>query len=491
MSEEQLRRYQSGQSEPAEMHRMEQHMLDCQLCSDAEEGLAQLDAEEASAAMAELKGRLATRLVAEESSKPKTYWPWAVAASVLLLFAASLFLLIPDQVDQPQELVQIEDQQDNEGSFVERVPEQGPKEEAESTPSLAFADEQAEEEFQTGESRTDESRTEKSQSTRPRKDASRTEQSGTEEPRTEMQEDAGSQDSPLPRPQQPAIDVSPDLAEVVEEDMEVITEEIIFEEAPAESVTESIRIAGANSATDSPAHVGKVEPSQMSRSLSENSRTTFAPNKTTEPGFGYRMLSGRVTDTYGDPLPGANIRLKGSPQGTTTNFEGEYSLQVPANDTSIEIAFIGYVRKTIPVSKTDSHIQAVLEEDVKSLSEVVVTGRQTRRQRAVTGSVSETSSLSPPRPEGGYRRFRKYVRQQQQYPAEALEAGIEGTVMLEFYVERDGRISDIKVTQPLGFGLDEEAIRLLQEGPAWKPARANSGSIRDSVKLEIVFSLPE
>lgn len=464
LSEEQLRRYQSGQSEPAEMHRMEQHLLDCELCSDAEEGLAQLDAGETAAAMEELKSRLATRLAAEESSTAKTYWPWAVAASVLLLFAASLFLLLPDQTDRPQELVQTEDWQNEEGSTAEREPEQAPREETEDPPSRAYADEQAEDEFPAGESPTGQSR-------------------------TEVQENTGSQVPPPPQPQQPALQVSPDLAIVEAEDMEVITEEIIFEEAPAEILPESIRIAGTNQGADSPTQAGREELPQRSRSLAENSRTTLAPNQTVDPGVGYRTLSGRITDTYGEPVPGASIRLKGSPQGTITNFKGEYSLQLPATDTSIEIAFIGYVQKTVPVSKTDTHIQAVLEEDVKSLSEVVVTGRQTRRQRDATGSVSETSSVSSPRPKGGPRRFRKYVRQQQQYPAEALESGIEGTVVLEFYVERDGRIGDIKVTQALGYGLDEEAIRLLKEGPDWKPAIAGSDSIRQKAEISIPFKL--
>ena len=91
------------------------------------------------------------------------------------------------------------------------------------------------------------------------------------------------------------------------------------------------------------------------------------------------LVSGKVTDDSGIPMIGVTIQLKGTNTGTTTNFDGEYSINAPEGSTLI-FSFVGYVTKEIPV--TDSTINVTLEPDKNSLSEVVVTAfgieRETR-----------------------------------------------------------------------------------------------------------------
>lgn len=84
-----------------------------------------------------------------------------------------------------------------------------------------------------------------------------------------------------------------------------------------------------------------------------------------------RNIKGTIVDQYGEPLIGANIIVKGSTVGTMSNMDGEFEIAVPTNG-KIEISYIGYLTQLLtPKSNT---IKIVLQEDTKTLEEVVVTG---------------------------------------------------------------------------------------------------------------------
>lgn len=104
-----------------------------------------------------------------------------------------------------------------------------------------------------------------------------------------------------------------------------------------------------------------------------------------------RTVSGTV---YGEdgvtPLPGVNVLLKGTTQGTVTNVEGEYRIQVPGNDAVLTFTFIGFLGQEITVGN-QSAIDITLIEDAQQLSEVVVTGYTTQIKRELTGNIASVS----------------------------------------------------------------------------------------------------
>lgn len=100
-----------------------------------------------------------------------------------------------------------------------------------------------------------------------------------------------------------------------------------------------------------------------------------------------RVLNGTVVDSKGDPIIGANVLVKGTTEGSVTNFDGQFSLQVPANAT-LHISYIGYVPQEIRVG-TQNDIRIVLKEDTQALEEVVVVGYGVMRKTDVTGSISQ------------------------------------------------------------------------------------------------------
>jgi TonB-linked SusC/RagA family outer membrane protein len=108
-------------------------------------------------------------------------------------------------------------------------------------------------------------------------------------------------------------------------------------------------------------------------------------------GFGQISVKGRVLDKNdGQGLPGVNIVIKGTSQGTVSDIEGGYSLEAVAENAVLVISYVGYVTQEVTVSgKTNYNIELV--SDVKSLEEVVVIGYGTSTVKELTGAISRVS----------------------------------------------------------------------------------------------------
>lgn len=92
---------------------------------------------------------------------------------------------------------------------------------------------------------------------------------------------------------------------------------------------------------------------------------------------------------------------------------------------------------------------------------------------------------------GGMPALFAYVSEHLQYPAEAKERRVEGMVLMQFTVERDGSISDIQVIRGIGSGCDEAARRVVQQMPAWKPGQQGGKPVRVRYSLPIRFKLTD
>jgi TonB-dependent starch-binding outer membrane protein SusC len=100
-----------------------------------------------------------------------------------------------------------------------------------------------------------------------------------------------------------------------------------------------------------------------------------------------RTITGRVIDANGDPLPGVNVREKGTTSGTLTLSDGRYSIAVLSGQAVLSFSFVGYAPQDIAVG-SQTVINVTLAEAVTGLEEVVVVGYGTQRKEAVTGSVA-------------------------------------------------------------------------------------------------------
>jgi len=95
-----------------------------------------------------------------------------------------------------------------------------------------------------------------------------------------------------------------------------------------------------------------------------------------------------------------------------------------------------------------------------------------------------------PEPQGGMAGFGKYIQQNYRVPEAAASSGNSGgRVTVSFVVEKDGKLTDIKVLRDLGYGTGEEAKRVLAKMPPWKPGIQNGRPVRVAYTLPIAISL--
>ncbi|HEY0669958.1 MAG TPA: TonB-dependent receptor [Sphingobacteriaceae bacterium] len=107
--------------------------------------------------------------------------------------------------------------------------------------------------------------------------------------------------------------------------------------------------------------------------------------------FGQQVVTGRVADQKGTPLPGLSVKLKNTTTGTLTDANGNFSIPVPDLKGILSFAYIGYTTQEVNVNGR-SRIDVTLAEEVTSLNEVVVVGYGTQKKVNLTGSVSSVSA---------------------------------------------------------------------------------------------------
>ncbi|UOQ72428.1 energy transducer TonB [Hymenobacter cellulosilyticus] len=95
----------------------------------------------------------------------------------------------------------------------------------------------------------------------------------------------------------------------------------------------------------------------------------------------------------------------------------------------------------------------------------------------------------PARPVGGIDAFFEWIQKNQKYPALARKKNIQGKVMVEFMVQPDGSLTDVKLVKRLGAGLDEEALRLIKAAPKWEPAMYQGKPVKQKMVLPVLFQL--
>ena len=107
-----------------------------------------------------------------------------------------------------------------------------------------------------------------------------------------------------------------------------------------------------------------------------------------------RTIEGKVVDAQTNPIPGVNVLVKGTSQGTITDIDGQYRINVPEDAAALVFSFVGYETLEIPIG-TQSIIDVDLTEDARQLGEVVVTALGVERETKALGyAVEEVQGTS-------------------------------------------------------------------------------------------------
>jgi len=207
-------------------------------------------------------------------------------------------------------------------------------------------------------------------------------------------------------------------------------------------------------------------------------------------------VTGRVLSAADEtPLPGVNIFIKSTTTGTVSDIDGNFHIEVPVSDSSVlQFAYLGYTTEEMEVSDLND-VTVALNEDLIALDEVVVIGYGSMKKTNVTGSMvsvpaEEESGVAPliilPKPVIGLSAYKRYIRENTCYE-KLPEFDKPVTVKLSFRVSENGTINNIAVKKSSGQTFDEEAIRLVKDGPSWSPGTEDGISVSREVTLKIKF----
>ena len=125
----------------------------------------------------------------------------------------------------------------------------------------------------------------------------------------------------------------------------------------------------------------------------------------------------------------------------------------------------------------------------KEMEEVVVVGYGTKKSGESGPDRIFTEAEVAPQFPGGAEGWKRYLQRNMKYPALATEKSRQGTVRIQFVVQTDGSIAGVKPLTDLGYGLEEEVIRLLINGPKWTPAMQNGHTVAFRTIQSVTFNL--
>ncbi len=204
------------------------------------------------------------------------------------------------------------------------------------------------------------------------------------------------------------------------------------------------------------------EPSKKTVSSSKHSKTIISSRDKS----GGRV-SGRIVDEDGDPVVGASVIVQGTHNGAITDIDGYFELTTNEGE-KIQVSYIGYDTVTLPADTTRM-LTIAMQEDSQTLSEVIVIGYGNTMKRSMAGSSSRIKKkrIPTPRPVIGKREYRHYLKESIEYPSEGECAEVKGKVVVAFFVDSAGRPYNIRIHKSLCETLDQQAIRLIEEGSDW------------------------
>jgi len=207
------------------------------------------------------------------------------------------------------------------------------------------------------------------------------------------------------------------------------------------------------------------------------------------------QLSGVVISAEDmNPLPGASVMVKGTDSGYVADMQGRFS--VPAGEqaqTTVVASYIGMVTDEYQLDNEQEN-RVVMQPDLETLNEVVVLAYDTPKETYPVSAVQKVqveqqdyyAEYRGAEPAGGIEAYKIYMEKNIQFPAGDTLSKRE-VVVLKFSVKPDGNLSGILTLRSPGQAFTEEAIRLLEEGPAWNPAQGENGTTDDEVRMRIVF----
>lgn len=201
-------------------------------------------------------------------------------------------------------------------------------------------------------------------------------------------------------------------------------------------------------------------------------------------------VTGKVRDKEDNtPIVGASILVVGTTTGTISDLDGNFVIEMEEGG-QLSFSYIDYATRVVPVPAGTKGMEILLEKDGSAgdVEPGVKFVPVEKNGDATPGDVFRVVEEMPEFP-GGIGECLKFLGQNVKYPAEAQAKGIQGKVIVQFVVEKDGSISNPFVVRSIDPYLDGEAIRVISIMPKWKPGMQKGQPVRVRYTVPVTFKL--
>ena len=219
------------------------------------------------------------------------------------------------------------------------------------------------------------------------------------------------------------------------------------------------------------------------------------------------------------PVVGASVIVRGTTHGALTDFDGKFALNNLKKGDVIQISFVGYQTQSV-IIKDEAPLTILMKDDVQKMEEMVVVGYaaqekgvvsatdipEVKKEEAAKTNQTEVIFEVPmekaqkdepifqvveemPKFPGGLQEAMVFIGKNIKYPVAAQEARIEGRVIVQFVVGKDGSVSDIHTVRGVSPELDAEAIRVVSMMPKWIPGKQRGKTVAVKYTMPIMFRL--
>lgn len=181
------------------------------------------------------------------------------------------------------------------------------------------------------------------------------------------------------------------------------------------------------------------------------------------------------------PLPGVTVNVAGTNKGTITDSNGRFSIPSLQPGQRLMLNMMGYRRHEVVVQNEAMPTVLLRPDTNRTLAEVVSIAASKKSNKPAS---TKLLAITPPQPP---RDFEQYLRSTLQLPEAARLNRVSGVVEVSFEVDTKGRLSNFVVRQSLGYGCDQEAIRVLKQSPRWTPAERQGKRVAQAASWQIRF----
>jgi TonB family protein len=182
----------------------------------------------------------------------------------------------------------------------------------------------------------------------------------------------------------------------------------------------------------------------------------------------------------------------------TTGITLSYEETAAVGETAVADAGMGEADvipdEEQPVEEEITELISMDDSDKEKKSEAIqsISGAAGREGGEVAArSMPAVSGAAGPAPVNGFPAFETYLKNNLRYPETARSSQVEGVVTVEFFVNTDSTLQQLTIIKGLGSGCDEEALRLIREGPKWRPEIRNGTPARSKTTVTVNFAIEE